>query len=474
MTAKRIQTAFWILAIFAVAAPCLNAERLAVHTYTVADGLAGDQVTCIARDRQGFLWVGTRTGLSRFDGVSFRSFDTSDGLPHAGIFEILESSDGTLWFGTGGGLVRMREERAEDGSAFELVEGISGGVPALAEDEEGVVWAASRGALFRRISADDGRFVAVETPIQWPPDLPRSIGALEPADGGGLWLGTNVGLFHLLSSGSVVHYQFDGDQQYWGIHALLRDSGGRVWVAGRAVRVVMPENPDRAMGEEDNPIQRVIELGLVSGLPVRPGEMMHVDNYGRFSNTAVFGLDKGPDGAIWAASHQGLEVFGANGVASYNRSRGLVSDHLGPVLVDETGNAWIGTQSHGLMRVNSTGFTSYTEEDGLIDRQTASVVLGPSNEVVVIGLPPEGSIHVREGEAFRALHIPLPDDVLRSGWGLNQVTFFDHEGKLWVPTPKGIFRFPRLDDLREFSWLRPGSSVVLTGNNKKSFYLITL
>ncbi len=454
MLAKCIQSVLWILAALAVVAPCLYAERLAVHTYTVADGLAGDQVTCITRDRQGFLWIGTRTGLSRFDGVSFRSFDTSNGLPHAGVYEVLESSDGTLWFGTAGGLVRIRGERAADGSAFEKAEGIPGSVSSLAEDESGDVWVASRGALYRLQSMDECRFAEVETQIPWPTGRPRSIGALEAADGGGLWLGTSAGLFHLQCNGSVVHYQVDGDQTPWRIHDILQDSEGRVWVAGRAIRIVMPEESGIAAGEDDHATQRVLNLRAVSELPVHPGEMMHVENYGSFANTAVFGLDQAPDGAIWAASHRGLEVFGAHAVASHNRSTGLVSDHLGPVLVDETGNAWIGTQSHGLMRVNSTGFTSYTEEDGLVDRQTASVTLGPQDEIVVITLPPEGTIHVRDGEAFLALHIPLPNDVVRSGWGLNQVSFFDHEGKLWVPTPKGLFRFPQLDDLRDLPHTR--------------------
>ena len=45
-----------------------HAERLPIKTYTVADGLAHNEVNKIVRDSRGFLWFCTADGLSRFDG----------------------------------------------------------------------------------------------------------------------------------------------------------------------------------------------------------------------------------------------------------------------------------------------------------------------------------------------------------------------------------------------------------------------
>jgi ligand-binding sensor domain-containing protein len=44
---------------------------LPVSSYTSADGLLSSAVTCIASDSHGFIWLGTRDGLSRFDGYRF-------------------------------------------------------------------------------------------------------------------------------------------------------------------------------------------------------------------------------------------------------------------------------------------------------------------------------------------------------------------------------------------------------------------
>jgi ligand-binding sensor domain-containing protein len=45
-------------------------------------------VFCAAQDKEGFMWFGTESGLSRFDGVHFKNFTTEDGLPDNEIIGI--------------------------------------------------------------------------------------------------------------------------------------------------------------------------------------------------------------------------------------------------------------------------------------------------------------------------------------------------------------------------------------------------
>jgi ligand-binding sensor domain-containing protein len=65
--------------------------------YDIADGLAGSTVYCITQDAAGFIWVGTETGVSRFDGTHFRNFTTKDGLPDVEILEMFGDSRGRVW-----------------------------------------------------------------------------------------------------------------------------------------------------------------------------------------------------------------------------------------------------------------------------------------------------------------------------------------------------------------------------------------
>ena len=65
--------------------------------YDVKDGLAGSTVYSIVQDNDGFIWYGTETGLSRFDGTHFKNFYASDGLPDNEIIQLFVDSKNRVW-----------------------------------------------------------------------------------------------------------------------------------------------------------------------------------------------------------------------------------------------------------------------------------------------------------------------------------------------------------------------------------------
>jgi len=76
---------------------CAHAQEYNYAHYTKKDGLAGETVYEISQDHNGFLWFGTETGLSRFDGKKFRNFTTADGLPSNEVFSCIEDQYKRLW-----------------------------------------------------------------------------------------------------------------------------------------------------------------------------------------------------------------------------------------------------------------------------------------------------------------------------------------------------------------------------------------
>lgn len=66
----------------AVPAP-VQAERLPITTYSIADGLVHSAVRCLHQDAKGYLWIGTAEGLSRFDGYRFTNYGLWNGLGHS-------------------------------------------------------------------------------------------------------------------------------------------------------------------------------------------------------------------------------------------------------------------------------------------------------------------------------------------------------------------------------------------------------
>jgi len=77
---------------------------------TTADGLVQNNVTALCEDRRGYLWIGTRGGLSRFSDGEFTNFTTEDGLPSNGVRCLSEDRHGHLWVGTDGGIARFNRQ----------------------------------------------------------------------------------------------------------------------------------------------------------------------------------------------------------------------------------------------------------------------------------------------------------------------------------------------------------------------------
>lgn len=68
--------------------------------FTEQDGLPSNYLNCLFQDSKGFIWIGSDKGLTRFDGVNFKTYTTDDGLSGNMILDIKEDQQGQLWIGT--------------------------------------------------------------------------------------------------------------------------------------------------------------------------------------------------------------------------------------------------------------------------------------------------------------------------------------------------------------------------------------
>ena len=87
--------------------PMLMSGAYLFKTLDASNGLTSSQINCILKDSRGFVWFGTPAGLYRYDGYTFRHFqsDSQDGssLPDSYIFSLQEALDGSLWVETPAG-----------------------------------------------------------------------------------------------------------------------------------------------------------------------------------------------------------------------------------------------------------------------------------------------------------------------------------------------------------------------------------
>jgi ligand-binding sensor domain-containing protein len=129
----------------------LNAQEYSYTHYDIGDGLAGSTVYCITQDKDGFIWTGTETGVSRFDGTHFRTYTVSDGLPDIEILQMFGDSKDRVWMAPFGNSVcyyyKGHIHNQNNDSLLRRIH-IKENIEDFAEDEAGDIIILERTALY--------------------------------------------------------------------------------------------------------------------------------------------------------------------------------------------------------------------------------------------------------------------------------------------------------------------------------------
>ena len=179
--------AFWI------GTTAQGAIRLAdgvATVYTTDHGLRSNSIRAFLQDRNGDLWVGTGSGLSRWNGASFRTYYIEDGLAYGSVRSIAEDRNGDLWIGTDGGLSLIHDGKFVPHPA--LAELGSERIWAIHVDSGGTLWMGTRGRGLFRLA--NGKLTNFTTRDGLPSNNIYTL--LEDPDGS-LWMSSPVGVFRV-------------------------------------------------------------------------------------------------------------------------------------------------------------------------------------------------------------------------------------------------------------------------------------
>jgi ligand-binding sensor domain-containing protein len=188
----KIQFLVWLIVtmFFGTAPPASAQLRISpkqntvFRQWTADQGLPDDTIHAIAQTPDRYLWLATSSGLARFDGARFRTFDHTNTpeLHEDDISALASGSDGSLWIGTdGGGIVSFKDGRF---SSIDKRVGLTNGfVRSVCELSSGSIL----------IGTDDGVFLydgKIVSRLDATSAFPRiTVGALLLAQDGSVWIG---------------------------------------------------------------------------------------------------------------------------------------------------------------------------------------------------------------------------------------------------------------------------------------------
>lgn len=336
-----------ILIIFLTAPPLASGQQLFFKTYTAADGLPTSAVSTVFQDSGGYIWVGTREGVARYDGDSFRVFTESDSLLGPHVSRIYEDSRGRIWM------------------------------------------AVLRSGISRWDGAQFSNFTVADSLIN------RSPTCFLETTGGDIYIATFGGVSVFRDSTFVRHFSFSDDFLKRVVTHILVDENNTMWFA----------TWDGLIKAEADRFVNVTEQARLGSIRI---ENMMIDRAGRFwlgtatqgalvfdghqfshwsmaeglAGNVIYSIIEDQRGRIWLATDEGVGIIEDQQITTLTTKNGLPTNKVFELMEDREGTIWFAT-SLGLVKLLSESFGNYPKGIETIPATPFSITGTADNTIYV-------------------------------------------------------------------------------------------
>ena len=374
--------------------------------YDNTNGLTTSEANAIAETPDGFIWIGSYSGLTRYDGKTFERIDSTTGI--ASVVSLFVDSKERLWIGTNDNGVAVMEK--ESYRIYNYKDGLlSSSVRAIVEDSDGTIYIATTKGI-AKIDNDQKLSLLSDNRISG-----EYIRTMTMGSDGVIYGVTNDGDIFTMQNGSIKSFFDPETLGISDIRTALPDSAkaGRVYI-----------------GTSQSTVYRV-EL---SGEPKTVGTV-DVSPLNYVNSICAVGNQ------LWVCADNGIGIISGD---KFTKLSNLpVSSSVEYAFTDYQGNVWVVSSKQGVMKIVPNQFSDIFEKYGLSETVVNATCM--YNGMLFVGGKNSGLSVIEIGGVVDSL--PLTRAVTASGKtiGANDLIEMldgtrirsivrDSKNRLWIST----------------------------------------
>jgi len=327
---RRLQLVFFSVLYFSISSSFAQNKDWLFKIFDVNNGLSSLYVLSIAQDTQGYIWMGTRNGLSRFDGLKFVNYHTrfrdSSSLPGNSVNELLSDSKGRLVIGTSAGLC-LYDPLHDNFKTIPYPINID--IRSFTEGKEGAYWAASSNGLIC-FSKDLKTSNTYQHQANDPSSIPETdiYKVIEDSkDKNILWIGTR--------SGIIVSF-----------NKKTGKCGTSRWINPQRTVVVSLRNVNDSL--------LFIENCNIKPIVVRKSDLRVLSNSNQKTDQQKKGKTKSEDEFLFGTENGVLALDGDFQFKEHAFTEYTKALSVNSILKDKQGNYWLSTYKRGVVQAYKT------------------------------------------------------------------------------------------------------------------------
>lgn len=395
-------------------------------------------VRTICQDKDGVFWIGSYSGLYKFDYENKTIFkyehdvNNTNSISQNSIYSILEDARGDLWIGTWAGGIDYLDRNSSH--FFTLTAGIGKShlnynvVSSIIEDENENLWIGTEGGGLNFYNIKDQKFTYYKGESSELEGLAsNNVKDIVKDDQGNLWVGTHGGGLNYVNTnvnnskrqGFNWFYKQLGELSDNKITTLIEDNYNNLWIGTnegglnffntKSKEFIKISDPNDIIGTfvytiEKSSDANVLYIGSPNGLA-----KINIDNkiiervnyrdkpQGPFSVNQVISIYETPNNNLWVGTEgDGLYKYNlaTKESTSYSLKDGLPNEVVYAILPDDNNNIWVSTNK-GISRINidSKEVKTFDEIDGIqgnefnygacLKTKSGDLIFGGSNGVTI-------------------------------------------------------------------------------------------